>query len=115
MQRFELTSAHVQLLRHLNIEFREGPEWGGPGADCKRPFGNGDLVASMAGILLVPKVSTDDGPMLPPGTRAKMTKLYLELGTALQVVLTVGSFEPGVYFADDYDRNWHCQGASGAA
>lgn len=107
MKQFTLTQAHVQLLRNANVSFWDGPEWGAPAIDFKRPFGNGDLVGDMAELLAIHPVATDDEEThWPPGTGDAMLRLYKELGTALQVVLAAGTFEPGDYEADDYNRNW---------
>ena len=85
MQRFELTQAHIRLLRHANIVFREGMCWGEIGLDQKRPFGNSDIVGDMAELLAIRPVLTDDEEThWPPGTTDRMTALYRELGTALQ-------------------------------
>jgi hypothetical protein len=107
MKHFTLTADHVLLLRNASIDFQDGPEWGGPAIDCKRPFGNGDMVGDMALLLGVNNVETDDEEIhWPPGTRLNMMHLYGELGDALQVVLATGTFSPGDFEADDYSRNW---------
>ncbi len=59
-QRFTLTAEHVLLLRHANISFDSSREWGSPGIDCKRPFGNSDMVSDAARLLEITPVETDD-------------------------------------------------------
>lgn len=105
-ERFTLTEEHVKLLRHANVSWHY-MEWGAPCIDGKRPFGNGDHVRDMAEILEVPVVETDqDAKALLARDAERLRALYPELCTALQIVLTCGTFEPGLYEADLYFRNW---------
>lgn len=109
-QSFTLTTQHVLLLRNAAVCFFDGPEWGGPSLNFKRPFGNGDMISDMARMIDIEPVETDDEELhWPPGTRDAMILLYHELATALQVVLACGSFEPGSYEADQYKRNWRAK------
>jgi len=93
LERFTLTEDHVKLLRRANVKYSGHCEWGYVGLDCKRPFGNGDLVGDMAKILGIEPVPTDDGEEhWPPGTHDRMVKLFEEeLPVALAVVLA-GAF-----------------------
>ena len=108
LQRFTLTPEHVQLLRRSNVNYSGHGEWGYVGLDCKRPFGNGDLVGDMATILGVDPVAPDDEEEhWPPGTSDKMVKMFKEeLPIALSVVLAAGTFEPGEYECEKYTHNW---------
>ena len=83
-------------------------EWGHVGLDCKRPFGNGDLVGDMAKILGIEPGPTDDGEEhWPPGTHDKMVRMFEdELPVALSIVLAAGTFETGQYECDEYRDNW---------
>ncbi len=108
MQKFELTAEHVKLLRHANVCFDPNCEWGSVGLNCKRPFGDSDLITSMAKILEVTPVETDDEEVhWPKNTSSRMKKLYEEeLPTALSVILSSGSFEPGIYETERYTTKW---------
>lgn len=65
------------------------------------------MIGDMAEILGITPVDTDDGEKhWPPGTTEQMESLYRELATALQVVLTVGTFEPGDYETERYMLKW---------
>lgn len=47
---FKVTEDHVKLLRRASIVWENG-EYGAPGMDCKRPYGNGDVEHDIAEIL----------------------------------------------------------------
>lgn len=103
---FQLKASHILLLRAGNIQFSNSCEWGYIGLDCKRPFGNGDLVGDMARIVGIVPIETDDGDAWPKGTREAMLKIFRqELPIAMSIVLS-GCYEPGSYVADEYQDNW---------
>lgn len=56
---FEVTDDHMALLKHLTLRW-EGCEYGAPAVDCKRPYGNSDVVSDICDIL--GWVVGDDGP-----------------------------------------------------
>lgn len=117
LRRFTLTSQHVKLLRQSNVRYSGNCEWGYVGLDCKRPFGNGDLVGDMARIIGIESVQTDDGEEhWPPGTRDKMVRMFKdELPIALSVVLAAGTFEPGEYECGQYADSWRPVAATAVA
>lgn len=105
---FTLTHQHIALLRRANVGWNES-EFGAPAIDPKRPYGNGDALSNLAEILGEPPVTCPhcEEP-LPLGENREQSlhKIHRETEMALQVVLVTGRFEPGVYVADDYRRNW---------
>lgn len=50
MKQFEITENHIKLLRHMNVSWW-GCEFGAPSIDCKRPYGNSDVVSDICEIL----------------------------------------------------------------
>lgn len=46
----EITPEHLKLLERLQWEF-DDREFGAPGVDCKRPYGNSDVEFDIARIL----------------------------------------------------------------
>lgn len=107
-ERFELTKDHITLLRHSHVMWYGG-EFGAPGINCKRPFGNSDVYEDMVRILDLPKEKIEqdeDGVYLSHEQTEWLTKLHESLETALQIVLRTGSFEPGVYVADWCGGEW---------
>ena len=103
---FDLTSEHVALLRRANVGWNDIAYEGAPAFDCKRPFGNGDIVSDIAEIIGMERIEADDEDVWPKGARDRCMKLYRELDVALQVVLTAGTFDVGKYQCDEYHSNW---------
>ena len=101
---FELTEAHVKLLRRANVTWW-CCEFGAPAIDGKRPYGNGDVFRDLAEILGFEPGSDEDDPW-EPVVMARMDRLHRETETALQVVLASGSFAPGHYRAPKYTSRW---------
>lgn len=106
VQEFVLTEEHVKLLRHANVSWNPC-EFGAPSIDCKRPYGNGDVIGDMARILGVATWEDEDGENHISRIDAeRLERLHRELEIALQVCLAAGTFEPGRYVAGRYDRDW---------
>lgn len=105
-KRFTLTEQHVKLLRAATVRW-EDIEWGAPAIDGKRPYGNGDIHDDIASILGEAHVCPNcDHHVLGERDRERLFALHRETETALQIVLSTGSFEPGEYVAPRYGRNW---------
>lgn len=102
MKTFKVSDVHLKLLNNANVGWVDC-EFGAPAIDCKRPFGNGDVHGDMAKILGFPE---EDDNGFPEPMIDYFNKLYKDLETVLQIVLTTGSFESGEYVCDDYRYNW---------
>lgn len=102
---FELTADHVKLLRAAFVRW-EDCETGAPAIDCKRPYGNSYVPADVAEELSWDVI--DDSGHLSREDEARALELHKQTETALQIVLSTGSFEPGVYIRSrEYDdRSW---------
>lgn len=103
-KQFKLTETHIKLLKNANVSWSDC-EFGAPGIDCKRPYGNGDVHRDIANILGFPPSDNEDEPY-PEPMLDYFDKLHQSLETALQIVLKVGEFKQGIYEADDYHYNW---------
>lgn len=95
---FTLTEQHIKLLRKADIYWNMD-EFGAPGINPKRPYGNSDVIGDIAEILGV-TIDPDFGP--DGATEKRLTTLHRETGTALQIVLDTGTFEPGRYEREQY-------------
>lgn len=103
-QCFTLTEDHVKLLRAAYVD-RHCPE--APGLDSKRPYGDSDVEMSIAKALGMELFEdADEQKHVSKSQRQYIEKIESEMPTALQVVLSAGTFEPGEYKCDKYDRNW---------
>jgi hypothetical protein len=103
---FTLTGEHVKLLRRANVSWSDG-EFGAPDIDPKRPFGNSSVPQDVYEILGWPHPSEEeDEDFFGDDGWVRAKKIVRELETALQIVLSAGTFIPGVYEAEEYHSNW---------
>lgn len=88
---FEMKPEHVKLLRNSFIGWFED----GPDVHRYRPFGTMDIHTDMRGILEQPDLSDEH-----------LSKLYLQTGVALQIILRTGKFKTTTYRAPKYTQDW---------
>jgi hypothetical protein len=121
---FTLTENHLKLLRRMNVSYNEDCEYGAPEIDPKRPYGNSNVEQDIIEILGMKElregvfefdfngkkwllkgedkyniefVGPEDEKLVE-----QLQKLHRETETALQIVLSTGSFKPGKYKEKDY-------------
>ena len=92
-ERFELKEQHLKLLKWSCVRWNEyGTDgYGAATIDPKRPYGNSGVCGDLIDLL------EDYGDL----TLAELMKLHRETETALQICLTMQSFEVGTY-----EREW---------
>lgn len=100
---FTLTEDHIKLLRQMNVGWQQC-EFGAPEIDPKRPYGNSQVYYDIAEHLGLDIPEDDEA--FTDEQKEKMLKLHRETEDALQIVLTTGTFKPGIYVADRYMRDW---------
>lgn len=103
-QKFTVTESHVALARRMYVGWQDC-ETGAPEIDPKRPYGNSDVPGDIHEILTGVMVDNDE-VVLNREQRDEYLTLHREMGTALQVFLATGSFEPGDYVAPAYSVRW---------
>ena len=96
MKQFQVTPEHLKLIKRMYVSW-EDCEYGAPAIDCKRPYGNSSVEQDMREILGYSE--NDDS--------TDFYALHKQTQTALQIAVTTGRFETGLYAADDYSSNWH--------
>jgi hypothetical protein len=102
-QQFRLTPELITLLRKSNVSgYLSDCEYGAAEIDGKRPYGNSNVARDIAEILGWDWDEDGDNDEAYDRARA----LHKQTPQALQVVLASGSFESGVYVADNYRSNW---------
>ena len=101
-QTFELKPEHIKLLKAAEWRW-EDCEFGAPAIDCKRPYGNSDVITDMLEILCsrdsIKKcphcrevIEIEGGP-----DDDQLMALHKELLQALRVIFNSGSMVPGTY------------------
>jgi hypothetical protein len=100
---FTVTEQHLALLKRANVRW-EDCEFGAPAIDCKRPYGDSDVLLDMSEILDL-DITDKDGDRIP-AVEAELTRIHKETGTALQIALAVGYFKVGKYACPKYTRDW---------
>ena len=105
-KRFELTSDLIILLRNSYVMRRlSDVEYGAAEIDGKRPYGNSDVEGDIADLLGW-GAERDEYGYLPEEVEARASLLHEQPPMALQIVLSTGSFEPGIYEASPYSNDW---------
>lgn len=104
---FTVTEDHLKLIRAMYVDWQD-MEFGAPAIDPKRPYGNSDVTGDIAEILGEP-VPVDDDAVEDwfDANDERLTQLHRETQTALQIVLTTGTFETGTYTREPpFIREW---------
>jgi hypothetical protein len=106
MDKFTITEQHLKLLQHAYVGW-DDCEFGAPEIDCKRPYGNSDVLGDMADILYG-KLPADAKEKVVESTQDFLYKLHKDLEMVLQICLVTQKFEAGTYEpTGTYDaRGW---------
>lgn len=101
---FKLTKNHIKLLSRAYWRMNEY-ETGAPEIDGKRPYGNSFVAGDVAEIIGM-KVDKEEG--MTDEQERDCLNLHHETLTAIRVILSTQSFEPGVYESNDRygERDW---------
>lgn len=107
IKRFTVADEHVRLLRRAYISW-DDIEFGAPGINPKRPYGNSNVFADIAEILGVPDSEWMDAhEELTPDAEWRFLRLHVETAIALQIGLATGEFRPGRYVrGNEWDSTW---------
>ncbi len=105
--RFELTETHLKLIKRMTIHYNDSCEFGAPEVDPKRPYGNSSVYYDIGEILgITPTEGDPEDLEFSCEQEDEMLKLHTETAQALQVIIASGSFDVGLYEAEQYRRNW---------
>jgi hypothetical protein len=96
---FTLTEDHLKLARRMSVDWW-ADEFGAPGIDPKRPYGNSDVIEDVLDI-----VGADPG-LGDKGNVARAVRLHEGMQTALEIFLRTGSFEVGYYACAGHGQDW---------
>lgn len=121
---YKLTEEQVLLIRQMHINMDDGSclgYEGGPCVNSKRPFGNSnveydvyeiidprpyDVMTDEDGIAYNEEENEDAFEDFQDMQREIYERWYPTLPGALQVILSSGSFEPGIYSCNKYCSNY---------
>ena len=126
-KRFEIKENHLKLLQRFSVEWQEA-EFGAPGIDPKRPYGNSGVEQDMLEILGLKELKEgvfefelDGEKWLLKGEDkyniylegadeeklcGRLNELHKETGKALQICLVRQKFETGFFEAEAYNDDW---------
>lgn len=104
---FTVTDEHLKLLRRANVGW-DDCEFGAPAIDCKRPYGNSDVISDIGEILGYRQEYWWDAftEEYNETIADNFAELHAETGVVLQIALATGEFRPGRYIRDKYGINW---------
>lgn len=105
---FKVLTAHIKLLRAAYVRWDES-EFGAPAIDSKRPYGNSSVLEDIREILGYPTSEEEEillGQKATEETDGFLLKYHKGTKTAMQIALSVGYFEHGMYGKEEYSKTW---------
>ncbi len=83
--------------------------------DCKRPYGNSDVINDIAEILGIEPEAGGDSEYSPEYSGDQhdyMNQLHEDMQTVLQILVrnAATGIKPGVYVSEDYANQWQREG-----
>lgn len=101
---FEVKKEHLILLQNAYISW-DSCEFGAPGIDPKRPYGNSYVLGDIAELL---NISFNEDEEFNDKDYSYMNSLHKEIEIVLQIVLKniTESNYIGIWEAENYSRNW---------
>ena len=104
---FHVLPEHITLLRNMYLRW-DDCEFGAPAVDSKRPYGNSSVYPDIAQILGIKGEDTSNGyEELTRGQEEYLWELHRGTETVLQIFLSTGVMQPGVYrMTSDYGKDW---------
>ena len=103
---FTITEDHLKLLRSMYVGW-DDCEFGAPAIDCKRPYGNSDVLGDIREILGLPINEEDD--WRDEGEDAdELRRLHKDMQTVLQILVrSTHGIYAGKYVKDTpYGVDW---------
>jgi hypothetical protein len=106
---FEVTEDHLKLLRAAYVRW-DDCEFGAPAIDCKRPYGNSQVLDDIAEII-EPEEYERRGTLSEEAIDDYMAeheetfhRLHRETLTVLQIALSSGEFKAGTYVREGWGQ-----------
>jgi len=107
MKEFVVKEEHIKLLKRAYVSW-DDCEFGAPAIDCKRPYGNSNVISDIMDILgESAKKCPHCGEPIEDLDSNKYETLHRETEIVLQIFLQTGKMETGKYIkTDDYGIEW---------
>lgn len=105
---FEVTCEHLKLLSEMYVSWYDF-EYGAPSIDCKRPYGNSDVVGDIAKALEWDSsflFENKDEYSYSKEAESMARKIHLEMKKVLQILIDNFGIETGVYQRVKYAGKW---------
>jgi len=106
---FLLKPEHITLLTNSYTSWNHR-NTGASSIDSKRPYGDSFILRDLAELILDYKEDSDDErdfeEIITEEQQDYLWKLHEETETALQIVLRLKTFEPGLYQTENYGGTW---------
>ena len=104
---FEVTKAHLALLRCSYTTWHR-TAFGAPGVDTKRPYGDSDVITTLAHILQIKGTEDEWGDVeYRTDQYDLMYRMHRETQVVLQIGIDTGSFKAGLYRrSSPYAARW---------
>ena len=108
-KRFLVLEEHLKLLKHAYVGWNDC-EFGAPGMDCKRPFGNSGVFADIAEILEIkPAGDGDYDDEFSESQEDYMLDIYKGLEMAMSILYKNLSLSAGMYCLTA-GKGWELEG-----
>jgi len=103
---FTVTEEHIKLFKKAHVAW-DPAEFGAPGINPKKPYGNSNVLENIAEIIGLELFEDEDNEKhLSKEQGLICRRLHTELETALQILLSNCPIETGKYECDKYHINW---------
>ena len=109
IETFTVTDQHIKLIKRMCVSWWDC-EFGAPSIDCKRPYGNSDVLTDMAEILgFFDDIDPDNEGLIETILDEQLEtllQLHGETQTVLQILIDNLSLSEGEYQRERYGGRW---------
>lgn len=103
---FVVTEDHIKLLKRAQVSWID-EEFGAPGIDPKKPYGNSDVTMDIAEILGFSLFEDQNGEKHLSYEQCNLCRqLHAEIETVLQILLFNCAIQSGEYEREQYSSQW---------
>lgn len=104
-EQFRVLPEHVTLLSNAYTSW-DDCEYGAASIDCKRPYGDSDVIGSIAELLKIAPDQPDEDEPYSDALVARLDRLHRQTSVVLQILLHTGVLQTGEYERERYGGRW---------